>query len=172
MADGHYAPGCGGRVVGGGRPCDHRDGSGSAAASHRTLSRGARPRVAAAGPGSSRSLRSRRESLHRDASQYAAAGVHGSAIRPAPVVRSPIACASALQMMRDLTTSWKNEIAKAAMLGTGDANLVNQIFHRARAGSSLPDRMHGRFPENVAQPASRYWRTIRICSTISRLRGT
>lgn len=32
------------------------------------------------------------------------------------------------QMMRDLTTSWRNEIAKASMLSTGDANLVNQIF--------------------------------------------
>ena len=31
-------------------------------------------------------------------------------------------------MIRDLTTNWKNEIAKADMLSTGDANLVNQIF--------------------------------------------
>ena len=33
-----------------------------------------------------------------------------------------------LLMIRDLTTTWKNEIAKVGMLSAGDANLVNQIF--------------------------------------------
>ncbi len=33
-----------------------------------------------------------------------------------------------LQMIRDLTTTWDEEIAKAGMLATGDANLVNQLF--------------------------------------------
>ena len=33
-----------------------------------------------------------------------------------------------LQMIRDLTTGWKDEVAKAGMLANGDAKLVNQIF--------------------------------------------
>jgi penicillin amidase len=34
----------------------------------------------------------------------------------------------ALQMIRDLTTGWKDEVAKAGMLANGDAKLVNEIF--------------------------------------------
>jgi penicillin G amidase len=33
-----------------------------------------------------------------------------------------------LQMYRDLTTTWKDEIAKATMLSTGDAKLVNELW--------------------------------------------
>src|SRR4051794_30653982 len=33
-----------------------------------------------------------------------------------------------LQMIRDLTTTWDDEIAKAGMLASGEANLVNQLF--------------------------------------------
>jgi penicillin G amidase len=33
-----------------------------------------------------------------------------------------------LQMIRDLTTGWKDEVSKAGMLANGDPKLVNQIF--------------------------------------------
>src|SRR5262249_37530019 len=33
-----------------------------------------------------------------------------------------------LQMIRDLTTSWKTELARAGMLSTGDPKLVSEIF--------------------------------------------
>ena len=78
-----------------------------------------------------------------------------------------------LQMIRDLTTTSKHEISKAAMLAGGEAKLVKQIYPARSAGRKpLPDRMHGRSQASAARPASLSSRTIRTCSTTSRRHGT
>ena len=137
-----------------------------------TLGRGARPNLAAAGPGLSRRIRARGEPLHRYASRCVAARVHGPAYDPRPWSVIDSVCIG-LQMIRDLTTSWKNEIAKAAMLSAGRCETREPDLPGAHAArSSLPDRMHGRFPASERQPASRFWRMIRICTTTSRPPGT
>ena len=75
-------------------------------------------------------------------------------------------------MIRDLTTNWKDEIAKADMLGMGDAKLVNQIFPVRSGQEFAPGRMHGPYRARTLRRASRFSRTILISNTTSPPPGT
>ena len=77
-----------------------------------------------------------------------------------------------LQMFRDLTTSWKGDLTRAAFLSGPNRQLAAELFPRVPASNSSPGRTPGSSAGSTLSAESRFLRTIPTFNGTSRLRGT
>ena len=145
MADGYHAARGSRRVVRGSRSSHARTRSRSAKASYSTSGGGALSNLAVTGQSLLAAYArgvNRFIDTHRNACRSSSRSLRYDP-RPWSVIDS--VCIG-LQMIRDLTTNWKDEVAKAGMLANGDAKLVSRDLPGSqRTGDRAGLECMGRF---------------------------